>query len=160
MMFYTTAEIAEALGVNPLTVQRWVKSGLLHPQNLTKGTSCGQKYRYSPEHVLAIAISRELKARWFGDELCIEVAELLLSYSLDELEQEWERGRRYLLIVGDATPIPRLLTRAEIIENPKLPLANAEQAGISVMMIDVEAAYRQLLDKLNAVRKGAEPCKV
>lgn len=147
----TTAELVRATGMSPHHVDQFRKAGILNPIKGKPENGLGFLV-YSLKDLLNVSVALELKRRGFKTEQVVNCLNWLLERSLPELREQWENGRTVMLAVGDVPAFPRLLSHAEVFGNPDIDLNAALQAGVSVVLVDVAEAYRQLASQVSEIR--------
>lgn len=138
-----TRQVATLFGVTGKTVDRWSEIGILRPEG--RG-----KYTFELIDIVAFAIARDLRARGIGLHQCRSVADWLRAKGLNDLQSEWQFGQHYLLTIGNEPPFHRQWTYAEVFENDLVDLAAAFSIGVPLAVIDLEAAFEHLMNKLAA----------
>jgi hypothetical protein len=114
----------------------------------------GAWYRFGVCGVLAMALWPHCRRAGYGTQLCDRVARWVSLRTLDDLLDQFDRGERVLLIVGDGAPFPRLLAASTVFENPGIDIAAAMRAGVPVLALDIKAAYEQLQTQLATSRRA------
>lgn len=151
----TTGEVSKLLGIPRATIACWVDKGIVKPSHRGYGT--GHDHLYSIRDILAISVGRDLRRRGCPTEHAAAAIHWLHSREIGELVRCWRSGRKLMLVVGNSV-LPALATRDEIFNNPHLDLVAASTTGIPVSIVDVQAAYVVLDERIRKHRAG-EPCE-
>jgi len=145
-MRLTLNETARFLKVPATNLSFWRRIGAIKTK--------GMKFEFVD--VLACAVGRDLRQRKVDAEACYAAMAAVQSFSLKNLEGSFDAGRRYLVGVGDRF-IPFLLTHERLFDNPSLPLQQAVESGLPVVILDLQKAFETLEMSLEV---RGEPCKV
>jgi DNA-binding transcriptional MerR regulator len=137
-----TKRVAALFGVTPKTIDRWAELHILRPDG-------HGRYSFDLLDLLSCAVARDLRARGFGLDQCGIVANWLRTKGLPELQSEWEQDQRYLLTIGAVVPYRRQWSHEEIFQNPQVELETAFAMGLPIAVIDLEAAFDNLMKKLD-----------
>lgn len=145
----TSGDIRRVLGLSRKTLCEWKAKGVLRPAE--GGNGSGNTGFYHVRDVLAIAIGLNLRGRGFSVPQIGRVVNWLLSRSLESLKADFASGRRLMAVVGDRIQ-PALLTDGQVYDNPEVDLPAIFRLGLPVAIVDVQEAYRLLLERVAASR--------
>jgi DNA-binding transcriptional MerR regulator len=146
-MRYTSLQLSKLFNVSIKTLSRWVAIGLLNPAG--RG-----RFSYGEIDVLAIGICRDMRAKGSEAAQIRPVLNWLRTRTIEELEAQCELGRVYMLQVGEQAPFHRMLTEAELFENPSIDLKAAAEVSLPLTIVNVAKAIeimRQKLQELDGV---------
>lgn len=146
---FKSKQLAKAFGVSIVTLDRWVSAGVLRPEG-------HGRFSFNTADALACFLARDLRARGFGLEQCGIVANWIRAKGVAELQAEWEHGQRYLLTVETQEPFHRQWTSDEIFHNDSVNLPEAFALGLPIAVVDLQAAYRIVLQKLTEAEGGEQ----
>lgn len=142
--YITTGAIAKVVGVHIKTVNAWIAKRIIRPEFF--GTGTGNDHRYSTLNVLAIQIGTDLRHRGFSLQHSNYVMQWLAAHTIDELREQWSRGRRYLVAAGGSVLQQRLFSDNEAFT--AAAAAHELAGGVPVTVLNVEAAYDGIQKRL------------
>ena len=152
-----TGVVSRLLGISQQTLALWIKAGIFVPT--IRGVGHGYRHKYSIRDVLALGTAKNLRLRGFTLGQAAKALAWIAAQTLSDLDAQWAQGYRYLLVVGDRLPTPRLMNKDEALAAS----AVAHEVGgpFPFALIDTEGAYNALCDKialLNLERSKLETC--
>ena len=141
---FKSKHLAKAFGVSIVTLDRWVSAGVLRPEG-------HGRFSFNTADVLVCFLARDLRQRRFGLDQCGIVANWIRAKGMAELQAEWERGQHFLLTIETHQPFHRQWTEDELFHNEHVNLPDAFALGLPLAIIDLQAAYGVVLEKLAEV---------
>lgn len=152
--YFTTGDLWRTLGISKQKANEWAKRfSELRPER--DGVGTGYTYRFSESQVLAIAVSLNLRNRGFSIQHAGNVCNWMLARDLSAFKDDWAVGRVLLVAVGDKLH-PRLLTHEAVYQNPAISLPEIFACGLPVAVIDTQAAFRLLMERLAETRETSQ----
>lgn len=165
MTFVSAGDVCHLLSANGLpvpyrTLAEWCDRGAIKPAGDTTGTGVFRRFALVPD-VLAISVSRLVKGKGGSLELAGAVFDFLARFDEESLLKEFRASRTCLLVVGNAVA-PRLFSRnavaASIRDNtPIIKSVAGKLPGMLPHGVDVQAAYRALVDELERLEAERRP---
>jgi hypothetical protein len=108
--YFNTHETATLLKVTQVTVRNWIDSGFVDP--IRRGLRGRDSHLLDESALFALAMGRACRQRGMDLRSSGAVTEYAARVGLEKLREEFAAGRRFLVVVGDATA-DVLLTRTD-----------------------------------------------
>lgn len=149
---YTTTVAAPLAGMTRVTLVNQIHSGLVNGISLGHGNKAN--LAISEYELFVLIVARQLKQHGFKLAAVKHAMNWLRSQTLAALQQQWEAGRNLLFAVGDFEPFPCLLNFEQVYRNPAIDLPAANAAGVPVLVINTEEAYRHRSSHRTECKRG------